>query len=339
MENIWIPFITGLTVGGFSCAAVQGGLLASVVAARQGKGAFGPTIAFLISKLVAYTFLGFLLGAFGQALSLCDQMRIVMQAVAGLYMLAVAGNLLKLHQIFHYAIIQPPKFLTRMVRKEARSSSLFAPAFLGVLTIFIPCGTTLAMETFAISTGSAFLGAATMALFTIGTMPLFVGVGVLAAMGKLFDKYFAPAAATALVFLGVSSINSSLVLSGSPFNLNGVGQTFGALAQVIRDPAGDVLGASNSVTIVNGVQNANINVLAAGYNPSLIDVKVGKPVKLNVTPQGRMGCTSVFVIPQLKMSKRLNLGETATFEFTPDKPGNIIWACGMGMYTGTIRVS
>ncbi|MBI2590252.1 MAG: sulfite exporter TauE/SafE family protein [Candidatus Blackburnbacteria bacterium] len=337
--DIWIPLITGLTVGGFSCAAVQGGLLASVVAARQGKKAFLPTVAFLVSKLAAYTLLGFLLGMFGSALSLSDGMRTVMQAVAGLYMLAVAANLLKLHPIFRYAIIQPPKFLTRMVRKEARSSSLFAPAFLGVLTVFIPCGTTLAMETFAISTGNAFLGAATMALFTIGTMPLFAGVGALAAMGKLFEKYFAPVAAAALIFLGISAINSSLVLSGLPFNLNGVGQTFEALAQVVRNPAGDILGAANTVTVVNGVQNANITALAGGYSPSVIEVKAGRPVKLNVTPTGALGCTSVFVIPQLKMSKRLNLGETATFEFTPDKPGNIIWACGMGMYTGTIKVS
>lgn len=338
MENLWIPLITGLTVGGFSCAAVQGGLLASVVAARRGK-AFRPTVAFLTSKLVVYTFLGFLLGVFGQTLSLSASVRIIMQAAAGLYMLAVAANLLKLHPVFRYVIIQPPRFLTRLVRKESKSANLFAPVFLGALTIFIPCGTTLAMEAVAISSGSPVSGALVMGFFTLGTMPLFMGVGALASTGKLFDKYFAPVAAFVLVFLGVSSVNSSLVLSGSPFNLNTVGQTISALAQVIRDPAGNVLGAVSNVTLVDGVQNANINVLAAGYNPSLIEVKAGKPVKLNVTAQGGLGCTSVFVIPQLKMSKRLNLGQTATFEFTPDKPGNILWTCSMGMYTGTIRVS
>ena len=35
--NLWVIFITGLTVGGLTCLAVQGGLLASVIAARDGE--------------------------------------------------------------------------------------------------------------------------------------------------------------------------------------------------------------------------------------------------------------------------------------------------------------
>jgi hypothetical protein len=31
MNNIWFAFITGLTAGGISCLAVQGGLLASAL--------------------------------------------------------------------------------------------------------------------------------------------------------------------------------------------------------------------------------------------------------------------------------------------------------------------
>lgn len=341
--NYWLPLITGLTVGGFSCAAVQGGLLASVISVTGDKRQvtkYWITGAFLISKLVVYTMLGVLLGAFGQTLALSSRVQVSMQLVAGLYMLAVAGNLLKLHPIFRYAIIQPPRFLTRLVRKESKSADFFAPVFLGAMTVFIPCGTTLAMEAVAISTGNPFYGALTMALFIIGTSPTFLGIGVLAAAGQSFQKYFSRVAAAVLIYLGLSSVNGSLILSGSPITFNKIGNVFAGLGRVIANPAGDyVAGAqTQGVQVINGVQNASIDVLANGYAPDFLEVKAGIPVKLNLTPKGGLGCTSVFVIPQLKISKQLSLGTTTSVEFTPDKPGTLTWACGMGMYTGTLKV-
>src|SRR3989344_3713342 len=143
MDNLWAIFLTGLTVGGLTCLAVQGGLLASVIAERSegdleegksGKHNLLPILAFLVTKLIAYTTLGFLLGLFGQSLAISDQVRITMQILAGIYMLLVAGDLLNLHPIFRYAILQPPRFLTRMIREESKSQDIFAPALLGFMT-------------------------------------------------------------------------------------------------------------------------------------------------------------------------------------------------------------
>ncbi len=39
--NLWVIFMTGLTVGGLTCLAVQGGLLSSIITARkEGREAF-----------------------------------------------------------------------------------------------------------------------------------------------------------------------------------------------------------------------------------------------------------------------------------------------------------
>ena len=154
MINLWVIFLTGLTVGGLTCLAVQGGLLASVIAAREEKEVeegvnrkdpIFPTIAFLTTKLIAYTILGFLLGAFGGAIGINETTQTTMQFIAGIYMIAVALDLLNIHPIFRYFVIQPPRFLARRVRNQSRSKDLFAPALLGAMTIFIPCGTTLAI--------------------------------------------------------------------------------------------------------------------------------------------------------------------------------------------------
>ena len=91
--DLWLIFITGLTVGGLTCMAVQGGLLASVLAAhlkeehemrRNFIHNSLPTIAFLATKFIAYSLLGLLLGLLGQTISLSDSTRIILQLIAGL---------------------------------------------------------------------------------------------------------------------------------------------------------------------------------------------------------------------------------------------------------------
>jgi sulfite exporter TauE/SafE len=66
---------TGLLAGGASCAAVQGGLLASAVTRRHQalsdqnhSGPFAPVAAFLGAKLVSHTLLGAALGVLGAAI-------------------------------------------------------------------------------------------------------------------------------------------------------------------------------------------------------------------------------------------------------------------------------
>lgn len=342
--NYWLIFLTGLSIGGFTCLAVQGGLLASVISARQEEEKRTPkyliTFVFLGAKLIAYTLLGLLLGLAGEKLSLSVTTQSILQAIAGLYMLAIALNLLNVHPIFRYAVVQPPRFLTRLVKKESRSSDLFAPFLLGALTIFIPCGTTLGMEALAISTASPVAGALTMFFFMLGTIPAFLGLGLATTyLGSTFRKKFAVVSAIALIYLGLSSINGTLILLGSPVTASTFASPFVALGKVLVNPAGDaVAGASTEVNLVDGVQMASINVSGRGYSPRNVEVKSGVPVKLTLNPQGFLGCTSQFVIPELNISKRLDEHAPTVIEFTPKKAGKLTYTCSMGMYTGTINV-
>lgn len=279
--DLWLIFLTGLTVGGLTCLAVQGGLLASTIAAReekdfeegsQRKHNLFPVLAFLTTRLAAYIVLGFILGAFGSALAISDNARIVMQLLAGVYMIAVALNLLNVHPIFRYVIIQPPRFLMGLVKDTTRSKEIFAPALLGALTIFIPCGTTLAMEAFAISSGSPILGASIMAAFTLGTVPLFFGLGFLTTtLGDSFRTKFFKLAGVAVLYLGITTFNSSLVLAGSPITL----QTIRDAIPIYIDLSGGAYAQDSSIRIENGVQVADITVYPTSYTPNRIQVKSG----------------------------------------------------------------
>ena len=344
--DLWLIFLTGLTVGGLTCLAVQGGLLASTIAAREEedieegirrKHTIFPTAAFLTTKLIAYIILGFLLGLFGQALQISGSAQTVMQLLAGGYMVAVALNLLNVHPIFRYAIIQPPRFLTRKIRSQTKSKDMFAPALLGVMTIFIPCGTTLAMEVLAISTGNPILGALIMGVFILGTMPLFFGIGFLTtSLGDAFRVKFFKIAGALVLYLGVTSVNGALVATGSPITL----QTIGEAIPIEIDLSGGQAEASidSNVKLVGGVQTADISVFPVSYSPNYIQVKAGTPVRLNLTPSGGLGCTSFFRIPQLGITQKLAQGVTTPVEFTPQAPGKLRFTCSMGMYSGVIEV-
>ncbi len=337
--NLWVIFITGLTVGGLTCLAVQGGLLASIIAARPSHTIF-PTLAFLTTKLITYTILGFILGAFGGALNISPNIQITMQFIAGLYMIAIALNLLNAHPIFRYMVIQPPRFLTRMVKNQSKSRDLFAPAFLGAMTIFIPCGTTLAMEALAISSANAFWGASIMAAFILGTVPLFFGVGfVTTILGDTFQEKFLKFAALVVLYLGITSMNGALVAGGSPLTLQSLAENF----PIKIDLSGGGRNASANradtfVRIIGGVQMADITVRPNGYTPNYFQVKAGSPVKLNLTTTDGLGCTSVFRIPTLGVIKTLQKDTTDSVEFTPTNPGKIAFTCSMGMYRGVIEV-
>ena len=150
MSQLVVAFVTGLTTGGLSCLAVQGGLLASSLAhqleqdyleqATQRKKQRGqknvstprsssaiPILLFLASKLVAYTLLGALLGLLGSYLTLSPATRAVLMILIGLFMLGNALRMFNIHPIFRYFSIEPPKFITRYIRRTAKGTDTFTP--------------------------------------------------------------------------------------------------------------------------------------------------------------------------------------------------------------------
>jgi len=199
------------------------------------------------------------------------------------------------------------------------------------MTIFIPCGTTLAMEALAISSANPFLGAAIMGAFVLGTTPLFFGVGWLTSvLGDNFRTKFLKIAAVAVIYLGVTSMRGALVAGGSPLTLQSITESF----QIRLQP-------KNEEKLYNEVptsQTAEIIVAANGYSPNYIRVKKGSPVALKLTSKDAYSCASAFRIPSLGISKNLQANETQTITFTPETAGNIAFSCSMGMYQGVIEV-
>lgn len=333
MNTFWLAFFTGLTTGGFSCLAVQGGLLASSVTQHEQANKKSLVAMFLASKLFAYTLLGFGFGSLGSILTVSPKVQGLLQILVGLFMLATAARLLNLHPIFRYAVLQPPKFLFRAIRTEAKSSSLFAPALLGFLTVLIPCGVTQAMMILAVASGNALTGAGIMFAFTLGTSPVFFGLG-LTTLELIKRRAFALVASLVIASLGVLSINTGQVLRGSVHTLQNYWIAATASDQELAVGRGGKVAGVNT----EGKQEATINVTNQGYSSSITTLKAGVPVKLNLIANNALGCTRAFVLPSLNISKVLPQNGTEVVEFTPTKAGRLAYTCSMGMYGGSFTV-
>ncbi len=340
--NLTVIFLTGLTTGGISCMAVQGGLLASLVSNQKEKNTATSLVFFLVAKLLTHILLGFLLGWIGSAITLSVGARLVFQSIAAFFMLATAANLLQLHPIFRYIAIQPPKFLQRFVRSTTKSETIFAPVVLGAATIFIPCGVTQAMEVLAISTGSPWQGASIMAAFTIGTMPVFAGIGYLAQTLKSFwQDSFAKIAATALIIMGIWSFNGVLLVLDAPITLQRIAHPVVYFFSDERFKPTPVLQAGSTapgVVETATAQLVKIQVTNHGYSPNKIQVKAGKPVELTLQSKETYSCALSFILQEFGVAVDLKPTDTKKVSFTPNKKGTFTFSCSMGMYSGTLEV-
>ncbi len=338
-------FITGLFAGGLTCLAVQGGLLASSIAQQESdklkddalKGHAIPILSFLVTRLIAYTLLGFLLGLLGSAVQLSLTARVLLQFAAAIFMVGTALNLLNVHPIFRYFVIQPPKFLTRLVKNQSKSKAVFGPALLGAMTVLIPCGATQAMMAYAISTGSPISGAVTLFTFILGTSPLFFLLGYAAkkltgTAGDVFNKV----AAFAIILIALYNLNGAIALTGS--NLTFENLLSGINCTISFCDEEKVTGVTTGKGTVN---QATIYLTQKGYSlsPQAINVKAGSKVKLNLINQGGGGCIQAFTIPKLNIQQTVALGASEEIEFiAPTTPGPLAFMCSMGMFRGNINV-
>jgi uncharacterized protein len=354
LSQLVVAFVTGLTTGGLSCLAVQGGLLASSLAhqieqdyleqaARPKKqrgskvqpqprsNATVPILLFLSAKIVAYTVLGALLGLLGSYLTLSPTTRAVLMILIGVFMLGNALRMFNVHPIFRYFSIEPPKFITRYIRRTAKGTDTVTPLFLGALTVFIPCGVTQAMMAAALGTGSVTMGAALMLAFTLGTSPVFFIVAYLTTeLGARLEKFFMRFVAVVVLILGLVTVNGGLNILGSPLSFQNLTRSLFPSSSRSEPAAQSSQPAAAEGDVVLYVQNE-------GYFPQTLSMPAGKDFTLNLVTDATYSCSRDFVIPALDYYELLPDTGTVKVNIPAQEQGStLFFTCSMGMYTGQI---
>ncbi len=341
MPNLGLVFLTGLLTGGLTCLAVQGGLLATAIADDENRSRTKAQsalliLSFLTAKLIAYTILGAALGLAGSAFQLNITSQSILMAIVAVFMLGNALALLEVHPIFRYFILTPPRFLTRVIRDQAKGKNIFTPAILGAMTVFIPCGTTQAMMALAIGTGNPVYGALTLGIFVLGTWPSFGILGFVATQFKDFlQGRFRKIAGLAILVIAAWNLNGAANLLGSPLTLESMTKGL-----VCTTSFCDPKQSGRVAAIEDGKMRAEILLdERQGYVPDLVTIRAGETVKLKLVNKNAGGCIQAFVIPSLRVSKIVPVGTTQELVFkAPSKKGRVPFMCSMGMYRGEFQV-
>lgn len=86
-------------------------------------------------------------------------------------------------------------------------------------------------------------------------------------------------------------------------------------------------------------RTVKIKVDKNGFSPSSIEAEAGHKLNLVFNRADKSGCGNVVVFPKLGIRKNLPVGKDVIVSVRPTATGTISFACGMGMYKGSIVVS
>lgn len=378
-------FVIGL-ITSVHCIAMCGGINLSQclpqksqeAAQDTGKlAAFRPALAYNMGRVVSYTAVGFVLGLVGfligggSEVGLSTFLQGILKILAGVFMVVMGINMLGLFPWLRKFTIRMPKFLAKKVGE--RKAHATRPFIVGILNGFMPCGPLQSMWIVALASGNPFSGALSMFLFSLGTVPLMLGLGsIVAALGKKFTDKVMSIGAVLVVVLGLAMISQGGSLNGMlpsgllmtliiAFSIAGILLSIPARKKVVkwilrivailvvigscalwhchsmmtRDTS---TGEANSAQVSDGVQVVNSTLTSSSY-PN-ITVQAGIPVKWVIyAPEGSInGCNNRMLIRDLGIEYTFHTGENV-IEFTPTQPGTISYSCWMGMIQAYIFVT
>jgi sulfite exporter TauE/SafE/plastocyanin domain-containing protein/copper chaperone CopZ len=322
--SYFVLFIVGVFTS-LHCVGMCGGIMLSQSISVEHKSKFQslkPAIFYNLGRVISYTILGGIVGALGSVFSLTLPFKAGLQVLAGSFMIIMGLNMSG-YSFFRRFNIKSPLSVCN-IKKSGKT-----PFIVGILNGFIPCGPLQTMQLYALGTGSAVLGATSMFIFSLGTVPLMLGFGAVSGLlSKGNANQLVKFGGILVVVLGLIMGNRGLALAGiniSPMSL---------VSKVTRQSNSP--GVASKATVENGVQVINMTATARGYTPSVLYVQKNIPVKWIINGEQLTSCNNSIVVPSLDIEKKLESGENI-INFTPgDK--DINYSCWMGMIGGVIKV-
>lgn len=311
-------FLVGLMTS-IHCIAMCGGiaLSESSLSAKNRRSVLRGSLLYNLGRVASYTLVGCIAGALGSVFSLSNTARAAIQLIAAVFMMIMALNLSGAFSILQrFSIRLPDSWRARLLSGKHGSSSLV----IGLANGLMPCGPLQSMQLYALSTGSPVMGGLSMAAFSLGTVPLMLGFGLLG--GKLNQRFRRPMhliSAALILVMGMNMLSSGLALAGT------------APAAVIETDAVAELSPDGTF------QTVTTELDWTGY-PSFT-VQAGVPVywTLHAQEDKLIGCNWEILIPEFGMDVPLAVGDNLIV-FTPTQTGVIPFSCWMGMLRSQIVV-
>jgi len=278
--SLGFVFLIGIVAAFSTCLAVTGGLLVSITAKYseihpnlKGFQKFKPHIYFNIGRILGYTLLGGVIGAFGSLFAISTTMTGILTIIASVIMIVLGLDLLGVSPKF-LSFLQPKMSKSmshKIIQKSEEAPSKGTPFFLGASTFFLPCGFTIALQLYVLSKGDAVLGALTMLAFSLGTAPGLLSLGAFSSFLKgTIKRYFFSIVGIVVIILGIITIQNGFAL----VNLSS-SQSINTPSQINNNQnSQNVL--DQNVRIENGVQIVEMKVKGYTYSPAQFTIIKGR---------------------------------------------------------------
>jgi sulfite exporter TauE/SafE len=224
-----LALLTASLLGSVHCAAMCGGFVCVYAGVGQpGSAAPQPSMAahaaYNLGRLISYTALGLLAGAIGQGVQSAGGLVGVQRGaaiLAGLLMLIWAGSTLvtasgrRLPTVLQWRGPQRVRaLLSRALSSVQQKPPTSRAATMGLLTTLLPCGWLYTFVVAAGGSGTPLRGAAMMAVFWAGTVPMMLslGLGAQRLLGPLRQR-LPMVTASAVFVLGLLSLTGHMQLT------------------------------------------------------------------------------------------------------------------------------
>jgi len=343
-SSLPVFFLFGLLAGISSCAALVGGIILSM-AKQWGElysetdttwNKFQPNLIFNTGRLISYAFFGAILGAIGSKLNFSFRLGPIFVIAISFIMILLALQMLEFKAVrkFHLTM---PKFITRFIASESNFKGRPMPFLLGAFTFFLPCGFTITAQGLALISGSAIQGGVIMLLFALGTLPMLLFIGLSSvkfSQRPHLSNSFLKVAGILVLFFALYNINFQLNVLGIS-SLSNLGVNSGQISGATKNNSLQ----AGLPPVIDGKQILKMDASSQGYTPNYFKVRVGVPVRWEITDKGTSGCTNAVISRSLFEGEiPLTPGQISIKEFTPTQPGKYKFSCWMGMVSGTIEV-
>lgn len=359
-------FVIGLMTS-VHCIAMCGGINISQCLSENKKFSGLYPVMYNLGRVVSYTVIGFVLGfagmlfGTGENLGVSSIIQGLIKSFAGIYMVIMGVNMLGFVPQIKRLTFHLPNFIGKFRVKNSQ------PFVVGLLNGFMPCGPLQSIQLVALATGNPFTGGLSMFAFSLGTVPLMLGLGSLVSvLGKRFTDRMMTVGAVLVTVMGLAMVSQGASLTGMIKSENlmvlVVMLAFMCIVENINFNKRQVKTVSlmiilfigiftsrfmainyvsendeSSYHMENGVQVVE-SQLASGKYPS-IKVKKDVPVRWIINaPDGSInGCNYKIYINSYGIEHTFQKGENI-IEFTPTKSESIGYSCWMGMIKGNINV-
>lgn len=312
-----ILFIMGI-ITSLHCLSMCGGIVLSQ--SMTFKNPIKSTLLYNVGRVIAYTTVGGIVGGIGSVVSFSPTLKGYITIFAGGFMILMGLSMLQPFSFLRKYVKLPSIFNASKFHQNSNT-----PLFIGLATGLMPCGPLQTMQLYALGTGSALKGALAMFVFSIGTVPLMMGLGTISGYISMgLNRKLLKLSSVLVMVLGLIIVNRGFALQGKT--------TLTRLIAPKQTVADFML-----PEMTNGFQLVTTYANSKGYEPNLFILEKGKAVKWVVIGDSINGCNNEIVIPALGIKQNLKEGYNI-IEFTPEADGQLGFSCWMGMLDGSFIV-